>query len=77
LDYVNNNATDTNYMVFSCFNIATKLVTDRLKNVIDENKLNSDLRFFVSINRKKEWYQHSVHNPVGYHFTCAIMKKKL
>jgi glycosyltransferase involved in cell wall biosynthesis len=75
LEYVNNNITDTNYLVFSCFNVTTKLTTDRLKNVIDENRLNSDLRFYANIHRKCEWYQHSIYKPVGLHFTCGIMKK--
>ena len=75
LEYIKNNITDTDYFVFSCFNITTKLVTDRLQSVIDANELSSKLRFYAPIHRKSGWYQHSIYNPVGFHFTSAIMKK--
>ena len=73
LEYVKNNITDTDYFAFSCFNITTKLMTDRLKSIIDKNELNSTL--LARIHRKCEWYQHSVYRPRALHFTSAIMKK--
>jgi GT2 family glycosyltransferase len=73
LEYVKNNITDDDYFAFSCFNITTKSMTDKLKSIIDTNKLNSEL--LARIHRKCEWYQHSVYRPRALHFTSAIMKK--
>ena len=76
LEYVNNNLNDTNYLVFSCYNLNSNAEMIKLGTTInDESNLTTKIQTYITDCDNKNWYQHSIYKPVGFHFTCAIMKK--
>lgn len=75
MTYVQENLKEDDYFVFACFSL------DKQHTLM----MNSNLDSYKSIvyNQKNAqhggfgWYNHSIYNPVGYHFASAINKKKL
>jgi GT2 family glycosyltransferase len=72
-------ANDNNYLSYACYSLNSESTSSLTSSIAAGKGLEGvDFKYSKPIRDGGEgWYNHSKHNPVGYHFCAAITMKNL